>query len=315
MSDMQPYHTRSPVLFIVFNRPDTTATVFEQIKIARPPRLYVAADGPREGRNENLRCEQTRQIVNEVDWDCEVKTLFQEKNLGCRDGEVTAMDWFFENEEEGIIVEDDCLPDNSFFKFCDELLEKYRFDTKVDHIAGGNFQHGKKWGDGSYYFSNLPHTWGWAGWRRVWKGYDKTLSKYNEDDASRILNATFNDPEITSEWVRIFREVKTREIDTWDYQYSFMLFFKGGVGIIPNVNLISNIGFGNNPTNTLNAESTWSKIPLGKIEEIVHPTDLTVQLEADIATLKEETDLTPKPGFIEKTLKRWRKSINKRLNK
>src|SRR4051794_16793681 len=124
----EPYHVRSPLLFIIFNRPDTTQKVFDQIKKAKPTRLYVAADGPRITRTSDyILCKQTRNIVNDIDWDCEVKTLFREKNLGCKEAVSSAITWFFENEEEGIILEDDCLPADSFFKFCDLLLEKYRF--------------------------------------------------------------------------------------------------------------------------------------------------------------------------------------------
>src|SRR6187402_998951 len=126
------YQTKSAVLFIIFNRPDNTAHVFEQIRAARPPRLYIAADGPRQSRsNENSLCQQTRQIALQADWDCEVKTLFRDENAGCKEAVSAAITWFFDNEEEGIILEDDCLPANSFFKFCDELLEKYRDNSAV----------------------------------------------------------------------------------------------------------------------------------------------------------------------------------------
>ncbi len=310
------YQTQSAVLFIIFNRPDTTARVFEEIKLARPPRLYIAADGPRASRaGEELLCKQARHIATQINWDCDVKTLFNDANAGCKNAVAGAITWFFENEEEGIILEDDCLPDNSFFRFCDVLLSRYRQDERVKHIAGGNFQHGKKWGDASYYFSSLTHIWGWASWRRVWKDYDKELSKYTANDVVKTLTALYNDEEITTDWVNNFKAVKAHEVDTWDYQLIFTNFFNNGLCIIPNVNLISNIGFGHDATRTTNPQNTWANIPVNDIGEITHPKDLIMQIHADISSLKEKTDLTPKPNFIKKTLNRWGRSISKRIKK
>jgi hypothetical protein len=142
-----PYQIKSAVLFIIFNRPDTTKQVFAKIKVGKPRRFYVAADGPRTDRpGEDELCKQTRAIINEVDWDCDVKTLFRTTNGGCKEAVSSVITWFFENEEEGIILEDDCLPADSFFRFCDTLLEKYRFDNRIGNISGRNLQHGKKWG-------------------------------------------------------------------------------------------------------------------------------------------------------------------------
>jgi hypothetical protein len=168
---------------MIFRRPDFTSRVFEQIRNVRPARLYIAADGPRSGREgEQQLCIETRAIIEQIDWDCELKTLFREKNLGCKMAISSAIDWFFEQEEEGIILEDDCLPNQSFFRFCDTMLEKYRNDDRIRHISGCNLQHGKKWGTASYYFSNLTHAWGWANWRRVWKDYDRDLKLYDTKD-------------------------------------------------------------------------------------------------------------------------------------
>ena len=150
------YNRNIPVLFIIFNRPNTTRQVFERIREAQPKRLYVAADGPRD-EDEQLRCEETRAIVSTIDWDCELHTRFLDKNQGCDPHCLQAITWFFENEPEGIVLEDDCLPACSFFGFCSELLEKYRNDDRIGHITGGNYQFGETRGDGSYYFSNLTH--------------------------------------------------------------------------------------------------------------------------------------------------------------
>ena len=160
---MGEFKLETPVLFLVFNRPDTTAQVFEAIRQAKPPRLYVASDGAREDKEGELeKVKQVREIVSQVDWNCEVKTLFRDKNLGCKIAVSSAIDWFFEQEEMGIILEDDCLPHPTFFRFCQELLERYRDDERIGMISGNNFQFGRKCTDYSYYFSMYSHIWGWA---------------------------------------------------------------------------------------------------------------------------------------------------------
>jgi hypothetical protein len=310
------YQTNSAILFIIFNRPDTTAKVFEQIKAARPPRLYIAADGPRAGRkDEELLCAHTRKIIAEISWDCQVKTLFRDHNVGCKEAVSEAVTWFFSNEEEGIILEDDCLPNQSFFTFCDTLLEKYRADYRIRHISGGNFQHGQKWGNASYYFSSLTHVWGWASWRRVWDDYDKELTRYTENDAITVLTKLFGKREIITKWHNIFKAVKEGRIDTWDYQLAFTNFFQQGLCIVPNFNMISNIGFGDNATHTVATQDAWANIPLVDIGKIYHPEDFVIQIAADISTLMDKADHSPGPGFFTKTFNRWRRSINKRIKR
>lgn len=164
----------TPVLLIIFKRPDTTRQVLQAIRQVKPRQLFVAADGPRPDHpDEAEKCHQTRAVIEEVDWKCEVQTLFQQRNLGCGPGPVTgpvtAITWFFHNVEQGIILEDDCLPDLSFFRFCEELLDRYRYTEQIMHISGNNFLYGRKRGSASYYFSKYTHVWGWATWRRAWK--------------------------------------------------------------------------------------------------------------------------------------------------
>ena len=159
----------TPILFITFNRPDTTKRVFEAIKKIKPKKLFISADGPRENKvGEKQKCLTVRSIFDNIDWDCEVKTLFQEKNLGCKIAATTAVTWFFQSVEEGIIIEDDCLPNKSFFLFCQKMLATYRKHEAIMHISGTNFQFGNKRGEASYYFSRCIHMWGWATWRRAW---------------------------------------------------------------------------------------------------------------------------------------------------
>lgn len=307
------YKTTSAVLFVVFNRPDTTERVFAQIKAARPPRLYIAADGPRMDRPEEAGlCQQARNVAKQIDWDCEVRTLFREKNLGCKEAVSSAITWFFDNEEEGIILEDDCLPGESFFMFCDTLLEKHRFDTRVRHIAGGNFQYGKKWGDASYYFSNISHIWGWASWRRVWKDYDKELSKYDVDEVKDKLALVFADPLIVESWYDIFKELKAGKIDTWDYQLGFTNYFNNGLCIIPNSNLVTNIGFGANATHTTDIDSRSANIPIVEIGEITHPLYFLPEKLADTYTLNADFNVEErrrKQNLLRRRFKCWLSSV------
>ncbi|WP_295771983.1 nucleotide-diphospho-sugar transferase [uncultured Mucilaginibacter sp.] len=316
MTSTATYQTQSAVLFIVFNRPHTTRQVFEQIRNARPPRLYVAADGPRNNKpEEEALCKQVRQITDEINWPCEVETLYSESNLGCKEAVSTAITWFFENEAEGIILEDDCLPANDFFKFCDVMLDKYRHDTRIRHIGGSNLQKGRNWGNGAYYYSNLTHVWGWAGWRRVWQEYDKNLTRYDDALVRQQLANIFDDHLILDSWEVIFKEVKAGRIDTWDYQLTFLNFFNNGLSVIPNVNLISNIGYGQGATHTADTANDFANTPLQSLpDEIVHPDFILPQKQADLFTLSHEFDLEArhrKYNKRSKRFKRWLKSILK----
>lgn len=279
------YKVKSPVLFILFNRPDTTMRVFEQIKQAQPSRLYVAVDGPRKGNTtDKYLCEQTRAIIKLVDWNCEVKTLFRDENLGCKEAPASAITWFFEQEEEGIILEDDCLPANDFFRFCDVLLEKYRYDTRIRHINGSNLQHGRIWGKADYYFAHGLQMWGWASWKRVWNEYDKDLKAYQIDDAREQFVKIFEEPLLAEAWINIFIAHKTSSLDTWDHQFLIINYFNNGLSINPNVNLISNIGYGIAATHTTNIGDIDSNVPLESIGEITHPQYVVRENGADAYT-------------------------------
>jgi len=273
----------TPILFLVFSRPDTTRRVFERIRETKPSKLFVAADGPRmDKEGEKEKCEEVRNIILKgVDWPCEVKTLFRDSNLGCGHAVSGAITWFFENIEEGIILEDDTLPDPSFFNFCKTLLERYRNDDKIKMIGGNNFQSGKWRGDGSYYFSAYSHIWGWASWRRTWKEYDFTLSELDEAKVSKILDQFFYDKKVKSHWVKIFNQLKSGKFDTWDLQLLYCILKKNGKTIIPNVNLVTNIGFGMGATHTANKNDVLSDIPCTSLDKIVHPTVNSINKEAD----------------------------------
>jgi len=278
----------TPILFLVFNRPETTKRVFEKIREARPPRLYVSADGPRPGRDgEAVLCEQTRRIACAVDWPCSVKTLFREKNLGCKFAVSSGISWFFENEPEGIILEDDCFPEATFFPYCEELLARYRDNPRVAHIGGTNFQDGSKRGEASYYFSRYAHVWGWASWRRAWQNYDVHMNSFPEFLKEDRMSGTFPHAAVKNYWLNIFSQVYEGKIDTWDYQWVYSAWRTGALAVIPAKNLIANIGFGAASTHTPDADNPFSNMPTYSMPlPLVHPLPIEADDEADLYTFK-----------------------------
>jgi hypothetical protein len=238
--ELQNKELKTAVLFLVFNRPDTTRQVFEAIRKAKPPRLYVAADGPREGKlGEAERVEEVRTIATEVDWPCEVKTLFRDKNLGCKEGVSSAITWFFEQEEQGIILEDDCLPSPSFFKFCEIMLHKYRENKSVWMINGFNPHH-PGISSSEYFMSQNPSVWGWASWRDRWVHYALDID-YDRKESYWLTSLKLPDYVIRY-YDKAFSNTASRKIDTWDYQLSFLILKNNGYVIKSFANLVSNIG-------------------------------------------------------------------------
>ena len=246
-----PHDLNTPVLFLVFNRPETTKLVFEEIKKAKPPRLYIAADGPRGDKSgEAEKVKQVREyVMGNVDWDCELRTLFRDENLGCKYAVSSAIDWFFENEEMGIILEDDCLPSQSFFWFCEELLERYKDDERIFIISGYNKQ--STWNDEKYdyFFSHFGGIWGWASWRRAWNHYDINMPDIQEFiDIGHFENLLGNKVGIArkKDILNVIRE----KIDTWDYQWGYARHKNSAMACVPSKSLIENIGFGSDSTHT-----------------------------------------------------------------
>ncbi len=277
----------TPVLFLIFNRIETTKKVFEAIREIRPKYFYIAADGPRNGKPDDItKCIDVRNyVINNIDWDCEVKTLFREENLGCGVAPSLAISWFFENIDMGIILEDDCLPNKSFFKFCDTLLNYYKGEERIMHINGSNFQNGKLRGEASYFFSYYSPVWGWATWKRAWNKYDFELKNIEFNSLNNIFkNIKFNNREIKF-WENIFLTVKGGERkDIWDLQWAFTIWQNNGFSISPNKNLISNIGFGNDATHTVQTDSNVSNLPTQDLLSIIHPQNLDINFKADLYT-------------------------------
>ena len=274
----------TPILFIIFNRLDTTKIVFEKIKEIQPKHLFIAADGARENKEgEKEKCEYIRKwVLDHIDWDCEVKTLFQEKNLGCGLAPATAITWFFEHVEEGIILEDDCVPHPDFFVYCEELLEIYSDNQKVAVIGGDNFQDGKIIGNASYYFSKYSYTWGWATWRRVWKDYQFDLSKIDKTHMWLKIDETFKTETERNYWKSIFDTISVSHGEAWDYQLWFHVWYNGMYSIAPNVNLVMNVGFGENATHTHDVDSKQAFLETKSILPLVHP---------DISKIDDNADL------------------------
>jgi len=289
------YQVKSPILFLIFNRPKETQVLFNAIRLAKPSKLYVAADGPRENGKDEVVCSETKNILNQIDWDCELITLFREQNLGCGKAVSSAITWFFENEEEGIILEDDCLPSIDFFRFSDTMLEKYREDDRIGHICGCNFQDSLKRGNGDYYFSKLTHVWGWASWRRVWKKYDFQMSHLEKAIESDVLSSLTSNKIYKEILYNAFNRTKKGEINTWDYQYLFLNQINNRLSVIPNYNMISNIGFNSDGTHTFNSDSPMSNVAFEVLpKEIIHPEYFYPNYIADNYTLDKEM-----PSFLQ----------------
>ncbi len=287
------YEVQSPILFLIFNRKEETQILFNAIRDVRPKKLYVAADGPRENENDILACHETKLILKKIDWDCELITLFRKENLGCGKAVSRAITWFFENENEGIILEDDCLPNRDFFRFCDSMLEKYRFDNRIGHICGSNFQDGKKIGDGDYYFSHVHNIWGWATWKRVWSSYDFEMTFLQKAQKVDFLSSIYPKMSIKRHLNNEFESTQKKLIDTWDYQYVFLNLVNGYLSIVPNNNMISNIGFGSNATHTFDMKSPYANVKSITLNEIIRsPSIIVPNLQADEYSLKKQLPST-----------------------
>ncbi|KAF3888372.1 MULTISPECIES: hypothetical protein [Nostocales] len=282
----------TPVAFIIFKRPHTTEKVFEAIRQVKPYKLFIIADGPRQDRpSEAEKCEATRAIIDRVDWDCEVLKNYSEINLGCGKRVSSGLDWVFEHVEEAIILEDDCLPHPTFFRFCEELLERYRYDERIGTISGQNIQFGRKRDEYSYYFSHYNHVWGWATWKRAWKDFDLDMKKWSEIKEKGYLNNILTNTRTTYKWTKELQSTYDAMVDglfnVWAYQWQLTCWMHNYLGIISNVNLISNIGFGSESTHTSGTRSRHANMPTEAVEfPLKHPPYMIRHLQADNFTQK-----------------------------
>ncbi len=236
-----------PILLITFNRPANAQKVFAAIKSMRPSKLYIFSDAPREGNEEDKsNVEECRNLLTEIDWDCDVQKKFESKNLGCGRGVCSAISWAFESTEKLIILEDDCIPHSSFFPFCKYMLDKYEKAEKVMHIAGTRWNDELNSGEGDHFFSRIGHIWGWATWKRAWKLYDYNLTTLKKKVDRELLKKGLNGRIQAQYWLdcffHVYKHNGSKLINTWDYQWQYTLFKNEGLAVVPNVNLVSNIG-------------------------------------------------------------------------
>ncbi len=273
--------SRHPIAFFVFNRPQETQAVFERIKSAQPSHLFLIADGARKDFQDEERCLEVRKIISDVDWDCQVSRSYSDVNLGCKVRVSSGLDWVFSQVEDAIILEDDCLPNNSFFDFCDHLLDYYKNDNRVFSISGATFQPESKLFSKSYYFSQYPNIWGWATWRRAWKFYDVDMKLWNSILNEDYLSSLFPDWQARLYWKQKFKKLYHKEIDTWDFQWIFASLIQHGLHVLPSQNLVSNIGFGKEATHT-QKESKLSRRETFELEfPLQHPEFMIRDAQAD----------------------------------
>ena len=239
-----------PILLIVFNRPDKTKKMLEILKILKPKNLFVSADGPRNNnKNDIVLCEEVRQLVNNINWDCKLKTKFSTENLSLKKNVIQSINWFFNNVDQGIILEDDCLPSLNFFDFCEKLLIKYQHEDKIMQINGCNG--GLDYEDtnnASYFFSKINTTWGWASWKRAWKKFDENFEHYKLNEDKGVILNYYEDPEITN-WMKVYFEKSITNVDNiWSTNWAYTILKNDGLCISPLKNLVENIGFDESAT-------------------------------------------------------------------
>lgn len=281
----------TPVVLIIFNRPDMTERVFTEITKVKPRKLFVIADGPRPDRPDDVeKCAAARAVVERVDWDCEVFRDYSDVNLGCGLRPSTGITWVFQSVEKAIILEDDCVPDPTFFPYCEELLERYRDDERIMHI-GGMHPYGRQRTSYSYYFSLFPTVWGWATWRRAWRHFDIAIRRWSELRESSWLVDMAGDGKAAETLRGVFDHAYTAEgqVDYWDYQWIFGCWSQHGLAAIPGVNLIRNIGFGPEATHTKFPSDGQLDLPTAKMEfPLRHPSCLVRDREADYFIINKQ---------------------------
>ena len=309
--DSLNYRLQTPVALFIFRRPETTAQVFAEIARARPPVLLVVADGPRTDRpGEAEQCTAVRAIAAQVDWPCQVLTNYAPTNLGCRQRLSSGLDWVFAQVEEAIILEDDCLPHPTFFRFCEELLRKYRDESHVMHISGDNFLSGQVVVQDSYYYSSYCHVWGWASWRRAWRYYDVEMRLWRQPNIRQACLRQFQQHNERSFWLSMWDAVSAGQVDTWDYQWNLACLTRGGLAVMPAVNLVSNIGFGRAATNTSGINSSAANLPAAKMQfPLRHPLALEPNRVADAYVSRL---FFTRPSLIARALSRLRSMRQRR---
>ena len=302
---------QTPIALIVFNRPSQTARVFARIAEVKPRRLLLIADGPRPQRpGEDLLCDEVRRIVTQIDWPCQLETNFADRNMGCRNRVVSGLNWVFELVEEAIILEDDILPDLSFFQFCEEMLARFRHDSRVSTVRGFNVVPDNLPIDYSYFFSHVTHIWGWATWRRSWSRYDQHVKRRPEIKASGVLREVFDQQGEVDFWTRLFDEMHDGTgPDTWDHQWAYTNFIENSVSVVPRVNLIENIGWGPDATHTVNPTAKPDVKPHSLVFPLLHPPSLIPLRSVD----RRDRELNGHviPTTRQRIVRKWKRRLKK----
>jgi hypothetical protein len=272
-----------PVCYFIFNRPTFTNLSFSIIKSQRPEKLFIIADGPRSQiETDKVNCAAVRQIVEKIDWPCQVFRDFSATNLGAKKRISSGLNWVFSHVDRAVILEDDCLAHTDFFRFCEVLLDRYETDERVFTITGNNFQGGRSHGESSYYFSRHPHSWGWATWRRAWRHYQEGIPFWPEWSGSPDWFSKYPERVERRYWKRIFDKTYSADpYDAWDYPWTACVRYRGGLCATPNVNLVTNIGFGSAATNTLLENDPCANIETVSIGCITHPSRISHDVDAD----------------------------------
>lgn len=252
----------TPIVLIIFNRPELTKKVVDTILKAEPTQLYVIADGPRGNSPvEETLCNQARAVVESTNWNCQLFRNYSDQNLGCQRRIYTGLNWVFDHVESAIILEDDCLSHHSFFQFCDELLDRYKDDRRITAISGNNFQFERNRTEDSYYFSRYPHCWGWATWRRAWLHCDITMEAWPEVKKNNHLRSVFSNSNHIQYWSSKFQDTYENKIDSWSFPWTLSCWLQNGLTVLPKQNLVKNIGFGEGGTHHRSSRTPFANMP------------------------------------------------------
>jgi len=282
---MAPAPFATPILLIGYRRAPTTRKVIESLRPIQPKILFFAVNGPNPAvSGEEEQCQAVRDLTSEIDWECRIHRLFRNEHLAAPESISGAITWFFNNVEEGIILEDDCVCDSSFFFFAEELLEKYRDNPKIMQIGATNFVPQVFSGPASYCFSTYAYIWGWATWRRAWSTFDLGLNSLTHDSLESILKSRFSRPEDISYWRALYQYLKSGNLSTWDGQWNLTVFRQQGLSIVPRENLVHNIGFGAQSTNTTALTASIAQMQVGKLQwPLIHPEHFVADSVSDDA--------------------------------
>lgn len=302
------------VVLLVFNRPGHTRRMLDAVRAARPGHVFVVADGPRaQVADDFTRCAEVRSVIEQgIDWGAEVHRDYAERNLGLRQRVSSGLSWAFSQAEDAIVIEDDCVPNPSFFHFCQELLERYRHEERVGVVTGDNFQTQPFDPGASYYFSKYAHCWGWATWRRAWQHFDNSLSRWPGFRDAGWLKELFPDPAHEAYWCDIFDRVHAGTLNSWAFPWQFVCWARSQLTATPRVNLVKNIGFGDEATHTKRGE-TVNDEPVALEFPLTHPAEIAVHVAADLHAQRRCFSSRPRKqppkaglaGWVQRLRKWW----------